>query len=118
MTDDNASTNCVHLAGRISAAPETRVLPSGDEIVTFRLVVRRTAAARRRSNQVVDTIECSVWRSVLKRSVLRLGPGTEVAVSGELRRRFSRGGGGAVSWVSVDVDSCRRTTLPAVASDA
>lgn len=118
MTDDHAPDNCVHLAGRVSAAPETRVLPSGDEIVTFRLIVRRSPAARRRSNQVVDTIECSVWRTALRRSVLRLEPGTEVTVTGELRRRFSRGGGGVISWVSVDVDSCRRVKVPAVASDA
>ena len=110
--------NEVRLIGRVSAAPETRLLPSGDELVSFRLVVRRSAAARRRSKQVVDTIECTVWRAALRRSVMRLGAGTEVAVTGELRRRFSRTGGGAVSWVSVEVDSCRRVPTPAVASDS
>ncbi len=121
MIQDTAAdhaTNVVHLVGRISAVPESRELPSGDEIVTFRLIVRRSPAARRRSNQVVDTIECSVWRAALRRSVLRLDAGTEVTVTGELRRRFSRGGNGAISWVSVDVDSCRRVKAPAVASDA
>jgi single-strand DNA-binding protein len=113
MTDDN---NRVHLTGRVSAAPESRVLPSGDEIVSFRLVVRRSAAARRRSKQVVDTIECSVWPAGLRRSVTKLAAGTEVTVTGELRRRFSRGGAGVASWVSVDVDSCRKVTPTAVAS--
>ena len=110
--------NWVRLTGRISAEPESRVLPSGDEIVTFRLVVRRSAAARKRSKQVVDTIECTVWRAGLRRSVSRIAPGTEVTVTGELRRRFSRGGGGAVSWVSVEVGSCQKVATPAVASDA
>lgn len=114
MTDDN---NHVHLVGRISADPETRQLPSGDVLVTFRLVVRRSAAARKRSKQVVDTIECTVWRAALRRSVLRLAAGTDVEVDGQLRRRFSSGGGGVASWVSVEVDACRRVTTAAVASD-
>lgn len=115
MTEDN---NSVHLTGRISAAPESRVLPSGDELVSFRLVVRRSPAARKRSRQPVDTIECTVWRAALRRSVARLEAGTEVTVTGELRRRFSRGGAGVASWVSVEVDSCRRVMAAAVASDA
>nr|MCW2728166.1 single-stranded DNA-binding protein [Aeromicrobium sp.] len=115
MTDEN---NTVHLTGRISAAPESRILPSGDELVSFRLVVRRSAAARRRSKQVVDTIECTVWRAGLRRSVARMEAGTEVTVTGELRRRFTSGGAGVASWVSVEVDSCRRVMAAAVASDA
>lgn len=115
MTDDN---NRVHLAGRVSADPETRVLPSGDEVVSFRLIVPRSAAARRRSKQVVDTIECAAWTSALRRSVSRLAAGTEVEVTGELRRRFTRGGGGAISFVTVEVDSCRKVPAATVASGA
>jgi single-strand DNA-binding protein len=120
MTDNDTTSdnNKVHLIGRVSAAPESRVLPSGDEIVSFRLVVRRSAAARRRSKQVVDTIECSVWPAGLRRSVSRIPAGTEVTVTGALRRRFSRGGAGVASWVSVEVDSCRKVTPTAVASQA
>lgn len=114
MTDDN---NSVRLMGRISAPPESRILPSGDELVSFRLVVRRSPAARKRSKQVVDTIECSAWRAALRRSISQMPPGTEVEVTGELRRRFSRGGQGVASWVSVEVDSCRRVKVAAVASD-
>ena len=29
-------------------------------------------------------------------------------MTGELRRRFSRGGQGVASWVNVEVDSCRK----------
>jgi single-strand DNA-binding protein len=122
MTDETsappAHKNVVHLTGRISADPETRVLPSGDELVSFRLVVRRDAAARRRSKQLVDTIECTVWRAALRRSVLRLAAGAEVEVQGQLRRRFTSGGRGTASWVSVEVDSCRRVPSAAVASEA
>lgn len=115
MTADN---NQVTLTGRVSGAPEPRVLPSGDEVVSFRLIVRRSAAARKRSKHVVDTIECSVWPAALRRSVLKLAPGTEVTVCGELRRRFSRGGAGVASWVTVDIDTCRKVAPATVRSDA
>ncbi|AXT86836.1 single-stranded DNA-binding protein [Aeromicrobium sp. A1-2] len=114
MTDHNL----VHLTGRVSAPPEARVLPSGDEVVTFRLVVRRSAAARRRSKQVVDTFECTAWRFALRRSAARLSAGTHVAVTGELRRRFTRGSSGVMSFVTVELDSCRTVPDPAVASGA
>jgi single-strand DNA-binding protein len=113
MTD---SHNQVTLVGRVSVAPESRVLPSGDEVISFRLIVPRSAAARRRSKQPVDTIECSAWTSALRKSVARLEAGAEVSVTGELRRRFSRGAGGPISRVTVDLDSCRR--VAPVASEA
>ncbi|MBC7631256.1 single-stranded DNA-binding protein [Aeromicrobium sp.] len=115
MTDDR-SNNQVFLMGRVSADPEERVLPSGDTVVSFRLIVPRTAAALRRSKQPIDTFECSVWGAVLRRSARRLTAGAEVEVSGELRRRFSRSSGGPVSWVTVDVDSCKKVATPAVTS--
>jgi single-strand DNA-binding protein len=107
-TLDHAA-NLVRLSGRLSAAPEARMLPSGDEVVSFRLVVPRSAAARRRYKQQVDTIECSAWTARLRRSVRRLEAGDEVAVSGELRRRFSRGAHGPMSWVNVDLETCERS---------
>jgi single-strand DNA-binding protein len=115
MTDAH---NHVHLAGRVSAAPESRVLPSGDEVVSFRLIVPRSAAARRRSKQVVDTIDCAAWTAALRRAVGRLPAGAEVEVTGALRRRFTGGAGGTMSFVSVELDSCRKVPAPAVASGA
>lgn len=108
--------NKVELSGRVSVAPEAKTLPSGDQLVIFRLVVRRDARALKRSNQVVDTIDCAVWSPVLQRKVLRWIPGEEVAVTGALRRRFTGGGGAVVSFVSVEVMSCRRVRPTAVAS--
>ena len=54
----------------------------------------------------------------MRKVVSRLEAGTEVQVTGELRRRFTRGGGGAISFVTVEVDSCRKLSVPAVASGA
>ena len=51
--------NEVLLVGRLSAEPEVRELPSGDEITTWRLVVHRDYVAEGRSGQ--DTIDCTAW---------------------------------------------------------
>ncbi|KQY58927.1 hypothetical protein ASD11_04710 [Aeromicrobium sp. Root495] len=104
MTGTSA-LNHVHLSGRISADPQVLALPSGDEIVTFRLVVERDAAARKRSKQSVDTIECVAWAARIRRSVARLRADEQVEVQGALRRRFSRGGAGVQSFASVEVTS-------------
>jgi single-strand DNA-binding protein len=106
------SANAVRLNGRVSAAPEARMLPSGDEVVSFRLIVPRSPAALRWSKQLVDTIECSAWTARLRRSVRRLEAGDIVTVTGELRRRFSRGTRGPMSWVNVDIETCERTAAP------
>lgn len=102
------SHNHVTLAGRVSASPEAHILPGGDEVVSFRLIVQRSPAARRRSKQPVDTIDCAAWTTAMRRAVRRLEPGTEVVVTGELRRRFSRGATGPISRVTVELDSCTR----------
>lgn len=111
------SVNAVRLSGRVSATPEARMLPSGDEVVSFRLIVPRSPAARRRSKQRVDTIECSAWTARLRRTVRRLDAGDAVTVTGELRRRFTRGASGPMSWVNVDLETCERTPAPPSAGD-
>ncbi len=103
------TVNLVQLRGRVSADPLARMLPSGDEVISFRLIVPRSANARRRSKHRVDTIECSAWNAKLRKKARSLEAGDEVTVSGELRRRFSRGSAGPMSWVSVDLDTCERT---------
>ena len=102
-------TNSVHLVGRISGAPLERQLPSGDHLVTFRVVVPRSTAARRRTRQSVDTLECSAWSARARRVAARLAVGDAVTVTGELRRTFRRGRAGVRSWVTVDVDRIERT---------
>jgi single-strand DNA-binding protein len=104
--------NIVRLQGRIAAPAQERILPSGDAVASFRLVVPRAGAALRRSKQKVDTIECSAWTARLRRAVAKLQPGDEVAISGQLRRSFRRNGPSTASFVSVDVDQCDRVTMP------
>ena len=97
--------NEVTLEGRLSQPAEARTLPSGDEVVTWRLVVPR---AQPQGRTTVDTIDCAAWTAGLRRSALRWAAGTELRVEGSLQRRFWRSPTGAASRVEVQVRSARR----------
>ena len=101
------AVNEVRLVGRISAAPEERVLPSGDSVWTFRIVVPRPADDRGASRQTVDALECAVWAGRVRRSVAAWAVDDVVEVSGSLRRRFFRAGGSAASRFEVEVSRGR-----------
>jgi single-strand DNA-binding protein len=95
--------------GRVSAAPEERALPSGDEIVTWRLVVARPARrAGPTQRSQVDTLDCVAWTSTARRSARRLAAGDTVEVQGALRRRFWRTTGGPASRCEVEASRVRR----------
>ena len=40
-----------------------------------------------------------------------------MTVTGELRRRFTRGASGPMSWVNVDLETCERTADPPAVDD-
>lgn len=89
--------NRVELTGRISGAPTRRELPSGDELVTLRLVVTRSQGGP------VDTIDCACWSAAMRRAAGRFVDGDRARVEGALRRRFFRTPGGAASRYEVEV---------------
>lgn len=104
-----AHRNEVTLVGRLAAPGQVRTLPSGDTIVQFRLVVRRTSPAARRSRVCVDTLDCVAWTARLRRQVSGWSAGDELALTGALRRRFWRvGGAGPASRYEVEVRTVRR----------
>lgn len=105
-TPDPAHRNEVQLVGRLAADPVERTLPSGDVLVTWRLVVRRPAHSRR--GPPVDTIDCVAWVTRLRRSATRWSAGDIIECAGALRRRFWRTAGGAVSRCEVEVSRARR----------
>lgn len=108
-TQDSAdrSVNEVVLEGRLGGV-ERKVLPSGDEAVTFRVVVARGPRERGPSGRVtVDALDCVAWRGEVGRRVERWGDGAEVRVEGSVRRRFWQGGSGPVSRVEIEA---RRVT--------
>ncbi|MET0525520.1 MAG: single-stranded DNA-binding protein [Nocardioides sp.] len=96
------AVNEVRLIGRVSQQPEERVLPSGDSVWTFRLVVPRPPGASR-SRQQVDALECAVWSGRARRSVATWSADDLVEVTGSVRRRFFRTASGAASRVEVEV---------------
>jgi single-strand DNA-binding protein len=114
--------NEVHLVGRLAAPPESRELPSGDVLVSFRLVVgrgpvrgaRRGASAR---TPTVDTLDCAVWRTDLQRRAARLDEGDVLELHGSLRRRFWRSGTGTpASRSEVEVLRLRRVATASQAA--
>ena len=107
--------NHVHLMGRVAAAPVERELPSGDSVVTVRLIIDRDTNAATRTGQRVDTIDCVAWVARVQRSIRRWQAGDEVEVSGALRRRFYRVADGPRSRFEVEISSARRPRRPAAA---
>jgi single-strand DNA-binding protein len=98
--------NEVTLIGRLSQPAEEQVLPSGDELWRFRVIVGRTGAAAARAS--VDALDCVVWAKRPARSVATWRAGDVVEVRGSLRRRFfAPAGGGRVSRCEVEVASAR-----------
>ena len=115
--------NEVHLRGRVGAPPEERTLPSGDLIVTFRVVVARppvrgsaagtagaAAGESRGARATVDTLDVVCWAAAPRRAAGRLDAGDVVEVEGALRRRFFGVAGGRASRYEVEAGRVRRVS--------
>jgi len=102
----DGSLNEIRLRGRLAAEPEARSLPSGDEVVTFRLIVDRRGP--RSAQATVDTIDCTVWSAGLRRRSLAWAEGDRLTVEGALRRRFWRSPQGPRSRYDVEVNRVSR----------
>jgi single-strand DNA-binding protein len=93
--------NSVRLVGRVSATGEPRELPSGDTVLTLRVVVPRDER-RDRARAGVDTIDVACWSAAARRSAARCAVDDHVEVEGALRRRFFRAGGSVASRYEVE----------------
>jgi single-strand DNA-binding protein len=118
MSPEKAAESCneVTLVGRVSAAPERRELPSGDQLVTLRVVVDRPpqkGRSRTRSEtqgqapkgvpkRAVDVIDVACWTRRVQRTAAGLDADDTVRVEGALRRRFFAAGGGRASRYEVE----------------
>src|SRR4051794_41201833 len=88
--------NEVTLVGRVSQPAEQQVLPSGSELVKFRVIVGRPPSPT--SRVTVDALDCVVWTKRPARAVAGGRTGGLVGGEGSLRRRFfapTRGGRGS-----------------------
>lgn len=99
--------NEVTLVGRVSAAPETRELPSGDTLTTLRVVVDRPPA-KGATRRTVDVIDVACWSRGTQRSAQGLVAGEAVRVVGALRRRFFATGVGRGSRYEVEAQRLAR----------
>ena len=86
MKSKQVCENIVYLTGRVSGVPSARSLPSGDEVVEFRLVVERD------DRDGVDTLDIASWSSILRKRALKFEDQDWVSIEGVLRRRFWRAG--------------------------
>lgn len=115
--DDTPRANRVRIAGRLSADPEVRDLPSGDVLVLLRVVVPRPDGSRSDSLPVAVGPSPARGRrrapgqataATVKRAAA-LGEGDEVAVEGWLQRRFwDAGAAGRRSRLQVVAEQVRR----------
>jgi single-strand DNA-binding protein len=104
--------NEVVLVGRVSAGAEARALPSGDRLVTLRVVVDRPPV-RGSTRRTVDVIDVACWSRRTQRSAERLAAQDGVRVEGALRRRFFAGAAGRASRYEVEATRLTRVRLPA-----
>lgn len=110
--------NEVVLVGRLSGAPVAKTLPSGDELVSWRLVVDRADGGVQPSGvrlPTVDTIDCITYRAGVRRLASRWSGGEILHIRGSLRRRFWRGSQGPASRCEVEVIEAKKLA-PAVPS--
>ncbi len=112
--------NEARLVGRLSGAPERRTLPSGDEIMSLRVVVQRPGGGS-------DTVPVQfgpgppagrrrgvgqVGRRALA-AVDRLEDGTRIEVVGAVRRRWWAGPEGRRSRVELHAEAVRPVDVEA-----
>ncbi|WP_040699670.1 single-stranded DNA-binding protein [Nocardiopsis kunsanensis] len=98
--------NEVVVAGRITAEPRFRELPSGDHLATWRICVARHPSTRFRGRRV-DSITCVSFDKDLHEHVRGWRLGDVVDVHGALRRRTWRGVDGPRSVCEVEAVSVR-----------
>ncbi len=104
VVTDERTRNEVCLAGRVSSAPVSRELPSGDCVVTFRLVMQRDRTPMAaKSRQSSDWVDCAAWGARARRSAASWQVGDQVELEGALRRRFFRDAGGASTRLEVEM---------------
>lgn len=114
ITSAPARVNEVRIIGRTSGAPERRTLPSGDEVVLFRVVVPRPTGGADTLPVAVGPAPVAgragpgqVGRRLLAQAE-RTRPGDRVEVSGELRRRWWSTGTGSASRIEIRAASVTR----------
>jgi single-strand DNA-binding protein len=87
-------------------------MPSGDEMVTWRVVVDRPPSPN--PGPTFDVVDCVGWTARVRRSASAWAVGDIVTIEGALRRRFWRSpGGGLQSRCEIEVTTAKRIAVAA-----
>ena len=98
--------NEVYLVGRVSSVPVEKIMPSGDKVVEFRLVIARERS--RTGKREVDTLDIAAWSAKVRKSALALKLDMWIELDGAVRRRFWQAPGGLASRWQVEASEVRR----------
>ena len=98
--------NEVFLVGRVTSLAVEKVLPSGDKVVEFRLVIGRKHS--RGLKKEVDALDIAAWSAKARRAALTLKVDSWVAITGSVRRRFWRAPTGLASRWQVEASDVVR----------
>jgi single-strand DNA-binding protein len=98
--------NEVLLVGRVTSSAVEKLLPSGDRVVEFRVVIGRDKS--RGSKKEVDSLDIAAWTSKTRKAALSLKIDTWVEIKGSVRRRFWRAPTGLASRWQVEASEVVR----------
>ena len=98
--------NEVFLVGRVTSLAVEKVLPSGDKVVEFRLVIGRKHS--RGLKKEVDALDIAAWSAKARRAALTLKVDSWVEITGSVRRRFWRAPTGLASRWQVEASDVVR----------
>lgn len=90
----------------MSNSPTEKIMPSGDKVVEFRMVIARKKSRGKR--QEVDALDISAWSAKARKSSLALKIDDWVELDGSVRRRFWQAPTGLASRWQVEVSELRR----------
>jgi single-strand DNA-binding protein len=101
--------NSVYVVGRLSSEGEELILPSGDVLLRFRVVIPRPLKMRQAATKTtVDTLDCYVMGAALRKRVEKFEVGQVVELEGAIRRRFWKAGASVASRVEIEVLSIKK----------
>ena len=106
LKDEFEPVNEVFLVWRVTSLAVEKILPSGDKVVEFRVVIGR--AKSRGSKKEVDSLDIAAWTSVARKAALAVKIDSWVQVSGAVRRRFWRAPTGLASRWQVEASEVVR----------
>ena len=106
LSANHQPKNEVQLVGRVSSLAVEKLLPSGDRVVEFRVVIGREKS--RGSKKEVDSLDIAAWSSKTRRAALSLKVDTWVEIKGSVRRRFWRAPTGLASRWQVEASEVVR----------